>query len=98
MHGIPAALLAAELTLNPLSVNVAGKLSVNTFFPPLLHLCLFVCLPGLASAATLFQDGFESGSLGPAWTVSTSNDGSGVGITNYGLDAGQEHLVLYDRV
>src|SRR6266404_5001383 len=62
------------------------------------QLCMFTFLPRLASAATVFRDGFESGTLGPAWTVSTSNDGRATVTTNYAPATGQWHLVLDDSV
>jgi len=64
----------------------------------LLRLCLSAGLTSLASAATIFQDGFESGSLGPACSVSASNDRRATVTTNYAPAAGQWHLVLDDSV
>src|SRR5437762_10607737 len=63
-----------------------------------LEFCALAFVPRLAAAATVFQDGFESGTLGPAWTVSTSNDGRATITTNYAPATGQWHLVLDDRV
>lgn len=48
-------------------------------------------------AATLFQDGFESGSLG-AWAASGVNHGRVLVTTNHSPATGQWHLVLDDSV
>src|SRR6266480_4689533 len=63
-----------------------------------LRLCVLLCLPSLATAATIFQDGFETGVLGPAWSVSASNNGRVVVSTNFAPATGQRHLVLDDSV
>ncbi len=51
-----------------------------------------------ASAAVLFQDGFESGALGPAWSVAATNDGRATVTSNFAPATGTQHLVLDDAV
>jgi len=71
---------------------------MRTFHLLYLRLLLFLYSSGLVSAAILFEDGFESGTLGPQWTVSTSNDGRATVSTNFSPATGQWHLVLDDAV
>jgi hypothetical protein len=68
--------------------------------PSLVFLRIFVCLCGaqLGTAATIFQDGFESGSLGSQWSTSKTNDGRVTVTSNYNPAAGAQHLVLDDSV
>lgn len=54
--------------------------------------------PVLGAVETIFQDGFESGALGPQWSISTSNDGRATVTTNFNPASGQWHLVLDDAV
>ncbi|HUL51044.1 MAG TPA: hypothetical protein VLU94_00525, partial [Candidatus Nitrosotalea sp.] len=57
--------------------------------------CLF---PLVGFGAVIFQDGFESGNLGPQWSVATSNDGRVTVSTNFSPATGQWHMILDDSV
>ncbi len=48
------------------------------------------------TAATAFEDSFESGQLGPPWSVSKTFDGRAMVTTDYGPASGSAHLVLDD--
>ena len=48
--------------------------------------------------AVLFQDGFESGTLAPAWTISTTEQGRVTVSTNFVPASGQWQLILDDSV
>ena len=74
------------------------SMDARVFFPRLFPLCLLIWCAGFAPAATVFQDGFESGSLGPSWMISTTGDGRATVSTNYGPASGQWHLILDDSV
>ncbi len=66
---------------------------------PALRRLLVVVLAGLlqsASAATVFQDGFESGSLGNAWSTSATNDGRVAVTSEFQPANGSKHLLLDD--
>ena len=69
--------------------------------PPLsrfLVICaLGLLFPNQVGAATLFQDGFESGSLA-VWSASALNDGRVTVTTDFSPASGQWHLVLDDSV
>lgn len=69
-----------------------ARVSFLRLFP----LCLLICCANHAPAATVFQDGFESGSLSPAWTVLTTRDGRATVSTNHVPASGQWHLILDD--
>ncbi|MFL6515837.1 MAG: hypothetical protein ACJ8M1_12530 [Chthoniobacterales bacterium] len=60
--------------------------------------CLSVCLPALLTAATIYQTGFEAGTLGPEWSTSTTNDGRVSITSDFAPAAGTKHLVLDDTV
>ena len=65
----------------------------------LLQIVLLGCFACLASGGTiLFQDGFETGSLGPAWTVSNTNQGRAIVSKSYSPAVGSYHLILDDSV
>jgi hypothetical protein len=64
----------------------------------LVGVALFLWWAGLSPAVAVFQDGFESGTLSPAWTISTTQDGRATVSTNHGPASGQYHLILDDRV
>lgn len=57
---------------------------------------LFLVAPCLA-AAPIFEDGFESDSLGPPWLTDTTQTGRVTIETQHGPATGQRHLVLDDR-
>ena len=63
-----------------------------------LRLCVLFSWPTFATAATIFQDGFETGFPGPAWIVSGLNDGRVSASTNYAPATGQWLVVLDDSV
>lgn len=64
---------------------------------PLLAFLLLVIVPGLR-AATIFQDGFESGTLGPQWKTGSTNNGRASVSSQNGPATGTYHLVLDDSV
>ncbi len=65
----------------------------------ILHVIFVFCgLLTAASAATLFEDGFEDGTLGDAWSVSATNDGRASIRSEFDPAGGQRHLVLDDSV
>ena len=70
----------------------------RAFLTRLLQLLLLIYSADPASAATVFQDGFESGTLSPAWTVSTTQDGRATVSSNHVPASGQWHLILDDSV
>ena len=62
--------------------------------------CLSVVLSlisGSARAAIIFQDGFESGALAPAWSASSTNDGRVSVTSDFAPASGSKHLVLDDQ-
>jgi hypothetical protein len=64
-----------------------------------LRLLAFAVLAGIvpsARAATIFQDGFESGTLGSAWTTSATNDGRVAVASEFEPANGGKHLLLDD--
>lgn len=69
-----------------------------------LHIALAILFLALtasvhtAFAEDIFQDGFESGPLGPAWTVSSTANGRAEVSSDHGPATGQGHLVLDDSV
>jgi uncharacterized repeat protein (TIGR01451 family) len=89
----PRLVLTEELLRLSLDLMNRG----SSRYPHWMAICLFASLC-LAPAATVFHDGFESGALSPAWTVSTSNNGRCLVTTNYGPAEGAWHLVLDDSV
>ena len=73
-------------------------MAIATVRPLFLQLVFLFCCACLASAGTVFTDGFEAGNLGPAWTVSTTNQGRVTVTSNYSPAAGQYDMVLDDSV
>ncbi|MEO5716568.1 MAG: hypothetical protein ABIT37_24025 [Luteolibacter sp.] len=57
-----------------------------------------LCLAGHSQAGVLFEDGFETGSLGDKWTRSDTNDGRVAVNGKYKPATGRGALVLDDRV
>ncbi len=62
--------------------------------------CVCLILPAAArpafAASVIFQDGFESGSFGAAWTTSATNAGRSTVTSEFAPASGNNHLVLDD--
>lgn len=63
-----------------------------------IEIFLLLLSPGLIRAGIVFEDGFESGTLGPAWNVSTTQDGRVTVSATHAPASGQRCLVLDDAV
>ena len=61
-------------------------------------LILLLSIAPLACGAPIFQDGFESGTLGSQWSVSGTNNGRATVSPDNGPANGVRHLVLDDGV
>ncbi len=64
----------------------------------LIQLLLLNSMAGSATPATIFHDGFEAGSISPAWEISTTGDGRVRASSDHGPAAGQWQMVMDDSV
>jgi len=71
---------------------------MKAFFRPLFLVIALTVIHLPAFAATIFQDGFESGSLGNGWTVSGTNSGRIAVTQDAAAATGAYDLVLDDSV